>query len=202
METQALTQAFSAAGRRGGRSRSDAKIAAARANGRLGGRPRKKRDRRGRIMRLLGSSANDSWETPQGFFEELDAEFQFTLDAAAAPSNAKCPRYFTEEDDALRQKWSGRVFCNPPYGGMMTPAFIRKAYAERNNCEVIVALVPARTSTKWWRDYIWSHEGPHAGVTVRFPPRLKNTNRNHPSKSERRWPFPSVVIIFRPDYAL
>jgi hypothetical protein len=83
----------------------------------------------------------------------------------------------------------------------MTPAFMTKAAAERQNCEVIVMLVAARTSTQWWRDNVWNGEGAKTGVTVRFPPRLKNDKRNHPSKSEKRWPFPCALVIFKPDVA-
>lgn len=59
----------------------------------------------------------DDWETPPAFFDILDREFGFTVDACAAPHNAKCDRYWTREQDGLAQDWSGeRVFCNPPYG--------------------------------------------------------------------------------------
>jgi phage N-6-adenine-methyltransferase len=57
------------------------------------------------------------WSTPPELFASLDAEFHFTLDPAATPQNAKCAKFFTEEQDGLTQDWSGeRVFCNPPYG--------------------------------------------------------------------------------------
>lgn len=199
-ETQAKTQAknrrLDEYGRRGGRATTEAKRAAARLNGAKGGRPRK--DKTSRVRKLLHSSADENWGTPQAFFDELDAEFHFTLDAAASATNHKCEAYYTKEDDSLRQPWRGRVFVNPPYG-RMTPLFMRKAAEERKACEVIVALVPARTSTQWWRDTVWSDEGTRPGVTVRFPPRLKNDRRNHASGSNRDWPFSSAVVIFRPD---
>ena len=198
-ETQAITQAtyYPEWGRRGGLSTSELKREAARANGARGGRPRK--DRRSRVTKLLNSSADENWGTPQLFFDELNEEFRFTCDAAASSTNHKCSRYYTKEDNSLNQPWSGRVWCNPPYSAKMSPAFMRKAAAERNNCEVIVMLIPSRTSTQWWRDTVWDGEGAKRGVTVRFPPRLKNDRQNHPSKSERRWPFPCAVVIFRPD---
>jgi site-specific DNA-methyltransferase (adenine-specific) len=199
-KTQAETQArYAELGRMGGMSISDAKRAAARLNGRKGGRPRK--DRRSRILKLWNSSADENWGTPQAFFDALDEEFQFSLDAAASASNHKCERYYTKKENGLIQRWSGRVWCNPPYSATMTPAFMQKAAAERKNCEVIVMLVPSRTSTQWWRDSVWDGEGAKRGVTVRFPPRLKNDTRNHPSRSEKRWPFPCALVIFRPDVA-
>jgi hypothetical protein len=202
-ETQAgnPSVAYRDLGRIGGLSRSPAKIEAARRNGKLGGRPRKKRDRRGHVMRLLGSSQDENWTTPQGFFNALNKEFHFNSDAAASATNAKCSHFYTREDNALSKTWGGRVWLNPPYGRIMTPVFIRKAWEERNNCKVIVVLVPARTSTKWFRDYVWNSRTnqPYPGVEVRFPPRLQNDTRNHPSKPERHWPFPSLIIIYRPD---
>ena len=62
------------------------------------------------ISKTLYSSGSDQWETPTDFFRALDAEFHFRLDAAASQDNAKCARYFTAEDDALRQDW-GAARC-------------------------------------------------------------------------------------------
>ena len=42
------------------------------------------------------SSKSDLWETPQDFFDNLDKEFHFTLDACALPENAKCKRYIRQ----------------------------------------------------------------------------------------------------------
>ncbi len=57
------------------------------------------------------------WRTPPELFAALDAEFHFTLDAAANAANHLCDRYYTAEDSAFDHSWSGeRVFCNPPYG--------------------------------------------------------------------------------------
>lgn len=54
--------------------------------------------------------------TPASLFDPLHAEHRFTVDAAASPANAKLPRFWTLEDDALSRSWAGeRVFCNPPY---------------------------------------------------------------------------------------
>ncbi len=70
------------------------------------------------MEKALFSSARQDWGTPLDLFRTLDAEFRFTLDAAANDQNAKCERYFTPEIDGLRQSWKteGAVWCNPPYG--------------------------------------------------------------------------------------
>ena len=56
------------------------------------------------------------WETPQDFFDQLNGEFHFTLDVCANSENAKCEKYYTKEQDGLKQPWKGTVWCNPPYG--------------------------------------------------------------------------------------
>lgn len=69
------------------------------------------------MNRSLLSSKSNEWATPQAVFDELNKEFNFTLDPAATSENAKCQRFFTKEQDGLKQDWSGEtVFCNPPYG--------------------------------------------------------------------------------------
>lgn len=67
---------------------------------------------------LLSSKKMD-YCTPQGFFNTLNAEFHFTLDAAATEKSAKCKNFYTPETDGLTAPWNiggGSVFCNPPYG--------------------------------------------------------------------------------------
>ena len=59
------------------------------------------------ISTTLYSSKNEVWETPQYFFDQLNAEFNFDLDPCALPENAKCKRFFTPEDDGLQQNWEG-----------------------------------------------------------------------------------------------
>lgn len=81
---------------------------------------------------VMFSSDKNFWETPQKLFDELDAEFHFTLDAAASDENHKCARYFTQSDDGLRQNWEGEtVFCNPPYGSKETGLWTAKMLPRR-----------------------------------------------------------------------
>lgn len=97
------------------------------------------------------SSQTVDWATPQDFFDRLDAIFDFTLDPYASSKNAKCARYFTKEHNGLVQDWDGeRVFMNPPYGREMG-AWVRKASEAK---ALVVCLLPARTDTRWWHDYV------------------------------------------------
>jgi phage N-6-adenine-methyltransferase len=59
------------------------------------------------MTKALFSSATDMWATPQAFFDKLNAEFGFTLDPCALPSNAKCTKYYTPTDNGLLQDWGG-----------------------------------------------------------------------------------------------
>jgi site-specific DNA-methyltransferase (adenine-specific) len=137
---------------------------------------------------VMFSSATDQWATPQDFFDKLDEEFHFTLDPCADESNHKCERYFTKERDGLLQDWSGeRVFCNPPYG-RETQHWVRKCFTEVVNglCPLAVMLIPARTDTRWFHDYIYKK------AEIRFVKgRLKFGD------SANSAPFPSMVVIFK-----
>ena len=137
---------------------------------------------------VMFSSKTDLWETPQTFFDELNQEFGFTLDACAVPDNAKCERYYTPEQDGLSQPWDGVVWCNPPYGREVGK-WVRRGLMASENGAIVVMLLPARTDTKWIHDYIYGK------AEIRFVRgRLKFGGgaiapRSHPwwSCSARRW---------------
>ena len=83
------------------------------------------------MNKVLLSSKSNEWCTPQSFFDTLNEEFHFVLDAAATKSNAKCSIYYTQETNGLANSWDfgGAVFCNPPYGREIRN-WVRKAYEE------------------------------------------------------------------------
>lgn len=131
---------------------------------------------------VMFSSATDLWETPQDFFDILNDEFHFDIDVCALPENAKCGKFYSPEDDGLSKKWGGTCWCNPPYGRKIGE-WVKKA-SESN--ATVVMLLPARTDTKWFHDYIY-HK-----AEIRFiKGRLKFGN------SKNSAPFPSMIVIFR-----
>lgn len=133
------------------------------------------------------SSATDQWATPQAFFDQWDAQFNFDMDVCADASNAKCWRFFTESDNGLYQDWApNRCWMNPPYGREIKH-WVRKAYEESLRGATVVCLLPARTDTAWWHDYIL----PYAEVTF-VRGRLKFGDAQNGA------PFPSAVAVFRP----
>ena len=57
----------------------------------------------------LFSSKTDEWATPKSFYEELNKEFDFSLDPCATDLNHKCNKYFTKEDNGLEKSWGGGI---------------------------------------------------------------------------------------------
>jgi len=135
-----------------------------------------------------GEKQQDKWQTPATVFEQLDEEFNFTLDAAAEPETALCDYYFTAEDDALYQDWNGEtVYCNPPYSKLRP--FAVKAKEEAEKGATVVMVVPARTDTRAFHESL-------AGGEVRFiKGRLKFLQNGQEQDAA---PFPSMVCVLGP----
>lgn len=138
------------------------------------------------IKAMLSSEKMD-WTTPQDFFDALNGEFNFTLDPCATSENTKCEKYYTEKDDGLSQSWDNEVvFCNPPYGREIGK-WVKKASEAEGG--VVVMLIPARTDTRYFHDYIYKK------AEIRFiKGRLKFGGEQRGSGSA---PFPSMIVIFR-----
>lgn len=133
---------------------------------------------------LMFSSKSNEWDTPQKLFDQLNSEFNFTLDPCATPENAKCSKFFTKADNGLAQSWENeRVFCNPPYGREIK-AWVKKAAMQKKG--LVVLLIPARTDTSYFHDFIYGKS------EIRFlKGRLKFGN------SRNGAPFPSMIVVFR-----
>ena len=137
------------------------------------------------LSKACFSSATDEWETPKYLFQALKEEFGLELDVCATPANAKCPDYFTKEEDGLMQDWRGRhCWMNPPYGRAIVP-WIRKAYNEAKKGAIVVCLLPARTDTAWWQDLV------SCARQVRFI-----RGRVKFGGGETSAPFPSAIVVF------
>lgn len=137
------------------------------------------------MNKVLFSSRSDEWETPIDIYNKLDAEFHFDLDPCSTDSNHKCDKYFTKEINGLSKNWGGRrVFCNPPYSNISE--WVEKAYREsQQDHTLIVLLIPARTDTRYFHDYIYQRS------EIRFiKGRLKFSGKGSA-------PFPSMIVIFR-----
>jgi len=135
-------------------------------------------------MNIHFSSQTNEWATPQDFFDKLNKEFNFTLDPCATQDNAKCSKFYTQEDDGLKQSWDNEVvFCNPPYGREIGK-WVGKASTAMGG--VVVMLIPARTDTRYFHEYIYGK------AEIRF---LKGRLKFGGSKNSA--PFPSMIVIFK-----
>lgn len=117
---------------------------------------------------VMFSSKTDAWATPKAFFAELDKEFHFDLDPCADEFNHKCEKYYTIADNGLLKEWVEKAFrTNEDHGNL------------------VVMLLPARTDTKWFHDYIY-HK-----AEIRF---IRGRLKFGDSKNSA--PFPSMVVVY------
>jgi site-specific DNA-methyltransferase (adenine-specific) len=130
---------------------------------------------------------NGDWETPSEVYEPLDAEFHFTLDPCAYPTTAKCARFFTVEDDGLRQSWAGeRVFMNPPYGKGMADWTAKAA----TSGALVVGLLPAQVDSLWWHRDVLA-----AGAEVRY---IRGRVRFKVGDGYNSPFTPILIVVWRP----
>jgi hypothetical protein len=129
-----------------------------------------------RLNPVVFSSKSDHWATPPDFYAKLDAEFAFTFDP--------CP--LMSDVDGVKARWTGRVFCNPPYSAI--DRFLAKGlwHLSQNDCELVVYLIPARTDTAWFHDYCYGK------AEIRF---VRGRLKFGDGKGSA--PFPSMLVIFR-----
>lgn len=122
-------------------------------------------------MNVHFMSQTDKWSTPVDFYERLNREFHFDFDP--------CP--LNPQFDGLSIPWGKCNFMNPPYGRVIGK-WIKKA----SENPVTVCLLPARTDTRWFHDYIYGR------AEIRF---IKGRLKFGGGKNSA--PFPSMVVIFR-----
>lgn len=142
------------------------------------------------------SSKNNKWCTPKVFFNEINLKYNFDLDPCCTQKSALCKKYFTVEQDGLKQSWKGyRVFVNPPYGREIGK-WVKKCYEENINNNVFsVMLIPSRTDTRWFHNFILGK-----AEIVFLKGRLKFIDLDYQGKEKERKlspaPFPSMLVIY------
>lgn len=139
-------------------------------------------------MESSNATGRTDWETPPEFFKMYDDVYHFTRDVCANETNHKVDRYFTEKEDGLSQDWSNDIcWCNPPYGRGVIDKWVKKAHDESAKGVTVVMLLPARTSTAWFHDYVWNKRN----VELRF---LRGRMKFVGSTSSAM--FGSMVVVF------
>lgn len=128
------------------------------------------------------SSKTDEWATPLGFADKYGP---FDLDPAATAENARAPKFFTKAECGLTRPWGeGRVWLNPPYGRVIG-LWVKKAVEASREGATVVCLLPARTDTRWWHDWVIPY-----GKIEFLRGRLKFGGCKNSA------PFPSCVVTF------
>lgn len=142
-----------------------------------------------KMSQYINPAKSIEWSTPQWLYDALHEEFNFKLDACATADIAKCEKYFSQQEDALLQRWENPTFCNPPYG-ISLKRWIGKAHSEAVRGNLVVMLLPARTDVDWFHRYCYA-----PGVEIRF---IKGRVNFGGRSGRSRAPFPSMIVIFRP----
>jgi len=124
----------------------------------------------------LFTSLNQDWNTPKDFYKGLNKRFDFNFDPC--PENAKF--------NGILIDWKERNFVNPPYKTKVQNAFVEKAVLEFKKGKLVVMLLPVRTSTIRFHDFILKF----ATEIIFIKGRLKFGLKNKDS------PFDSMVIVF------
>lgn len=132
------------------------------------------------------NGSGDDWPTPPAFYKLLAEEFPFDLDVAASESNHRCERWFSIKQNGLSQEWTGMVWCNPPYGRGIGQ-WIEKAYLASLRGATVVMLLPVRSDTSWWHEFV-------LGVAE---VRLLRGRLGFAGTKPGRAPFPSCVLVYR-----
>ncbi len=149
------------------------------------------------------SSYQGDWETPKTHFEIINKEFNFTLDVAASPKNAKCRRFFTKADNALKQSWKtipGYWWCNPDF--RLGEQFLTKAWQQMMIGNFGIMLLPPNLETEWFRSGITGK-----GLRIlHYPQRIPFINPEpiNPATG-KKWPGNtkgSILIAFSLEEAL
>jgi hypothetical protein len=129
----------------------------------------------------------EEWLTPP---HVLGALGPFDLDPCSPPVRPwpTASRHLTAEDDGLSHPWEGRVWLNPPYGKEVEQWLARLADHGDG-----VALVFARTETRWFFDQVWRR----ASALLFLEGRLTfHRPDGSPAKAGHNSGGPSVLIAY------
>lgn len=96
------------------------------------------------------------WGTPQWLYDDLNQEFNFTVDVASTHENAKCKIHYTKVDNVFAENLQGEtIWCNPPYDIDMLDVFTKFLWRQtRQDNTLAVMLVPVKSDQAWWHNYV------------------------------------------------
>ena len=138
--------------------------------------------------KLFFSSELQTGKTPDDLYKILDNEFHFDFDP--------CPAFISDQVDqicslapfdGLAISWKRSNYCNPPYNNQK--AWVEKAYNESLKNKICVLLLPARTDTILFHNFIFKKAREIRFIKGRL--RFKQYTNSAP--------FPSMIVIFKND---
>lgn len=161
--------------------------------------------------KALSATMRDCWGTPDDLFAKLNAQYNFTLDVAAEPWNAKLSRWWGvggELTNAFEGSLVGeRWFCNPPFSDIERWLQWLWSFYDvgRLRARTGVLLIPAtRTEQRWWEKYVEpNRDNPARWEEIRCKFSLKflpgRTHYVPPPSVEASSPrFGSCLLIWEP----
>lgn len=152
---------------------------------------------------------SNEWYTPARYIEAARSVLGgIDLDPASSPMAnqiVKAARYYTAQDNGLRQSWSGRVWLNPPYSSIrgltgregslqgLAKPFIFKLIDEyrRGSVSQAILLVTSDTDASWFRP-LWDYPICFADHKVMF---------HRPGRSNEGQFFGTSFVYLGPDEA-
>ena len=91
----------------------------------------------------------DEWYTPSWVFKSIGVEFDLDpCSPGSPPSTVTAKRHLTQAENGLAAEWHGTVWLNPPFSSKRE--WYKKLVKHGNG----IALIPARTETHDFQDYM------------------------------------------------
>jgi site-specific DNA-methyltransferase (adenine-specific) len=121
---------------------------------------------------------------------------KFELDTCCSIKNIPAYKYFIDgEKDGLNEKWEFLNYCNPPYNEC--EKWVKKAHSEYEKGNTTVLLIPARTETKYWHEYILK-EGYATNPDIKVKYLRKGISFINPNNNQKMGVFknPLAIVIF------
>jgi site-specific DNA-methyltransferase (adenine-specific) len=84
---------------------------------------------------------------------------QFDLDTCCTEHNIPATFYYTKKENGLTSDWMQYNWCNPPFNECKK--WVEKAYKEQQKGANIALLIPVRTETAYFHDYILFNPNVH-----------------------------------------
>ncbi|MBQ2644053.1 adenine methyltransferase [bacterium] len=142
-------------------------------------------------MKYKYNSDRQDYLTPEDFINKILAKYnrqEFDLDTCCSQKNIPAKHHFVyPEKNGLQLEWNNFNWCNPPY--KYCDKWVKKAYHEQIIGHSTIMLIPARTETAYWQDYILEKEN----VKIKFL--RKGLRFLHPETKEKMGIYKNALAL-------